>query len=51
MPSKEIDSAVERVQNAVDDVIDEAEELSDEARQEVSDGIENLVQRLKSGDQ
>lgn len=49
MSSDEIDQAVRRIRQAVDDVVDDAEDISDDLRREVTDAIDDLETRLGAG--
>ncbi|WP_311172464.1 hypothetical protein [Halobellus ordinarius] len=46
--SDDVDTAVQRVRDAFDEAVSEAEELSGQARESVEDAIDDLEQRLES---
>ncbi|MCU4751384.1 hypothetical protein OB919_05220 [Halobacteria archaeon AArc-curdl1] len=46
--SDDIDTPVQRVRDAFDVAVNEAEELSDQARESVEDAIDDLEQRIES---
>lgn len=46
--SDDVDNAVQRVRDALDDVVKETEELSDQAREGIEDAIDDLEERIES---
>lgn len=46
--SDDIENAVQRLRNAFDEAVTDAEELSDQARESVEEAIDDLESRIES---
>lgn len=46
--SDNVDEAMQRVRDAFENVVNETEEVSEQARQSVDDAIDDLEQRIES---